>query len=272
MHFNIDSLLLHYNNKGNKITQEELLIILPKIELITGKLDFDEKSIIELIDTLIQFKKLNILETINEETISLLSKSLGNDQGLFSEDIPYLCKRLKHILIPSHLNHCDDENNMVPFLIEFDMMINTMIVNFNQNDYIILNKYNSDLCEVLIRYKKILEKYNDGFDETLISDTIIINTSISRLITMLYFGLKMYDYNFDLVYKVFDKIMNNYDDYLLNCYAYGIYQDIIDRNIQDKEKTLSLFNPENVLNEYLICKDMLDKEFNPPIILKKEGI
>lgn len=272
MHFNKDSLLVHYNNKrDNKLTQKEISMIFPKIELITSKLDFDDISIFELVDTLFTFKELNILDKINEETINLLSKVLGNEQGFFREDIPYFCKRMKHMLIPSSLNHCDDENNIVLFLIEFDIMINTIIVNFDQKDYFILNKYNNDLCEVLLRYKNLIEKYNDSVDKTLISDTIIINTTLSRLITMLYFGLKMYDYNYDLIDKVFDRIIKNYEGYLLDCYEYGIYQDVINRNYKDKQSS-SLFNLENVLNEYLICKDMLDKEFNPPIILRKEGI
>ena len=60
------------------------------------------------------------------------------------------------------------------------------------------------------------------------------------------------------------KIVSDYAEYMFNCYTYGIYQDRINM----------IFNPENVINEFIICKDMLDKEFNPPIKVmnKKESM
>lgn len=89
---------------------------------------------------------------------------------------------------------------------------------------------------------------------------MIINSTLSHLTTILYFCLDKYDYQYDLLEKVFQNIMNNYQEYLFDCRNYGIYTDSVDL----------VFNPQNVYNEYVICKDMLDREFESSKRLIKE--
>jgi len=265
----IDNIIDFYNEVSDeKIDVNGIMPIIPMMKLVLEKVEFDDIEMLSLIDTLLEFKKLGVLDKINEESLKLLSRVIGNDSGFYEEDKSYFCLRLKHLLVPCSLNKCNPLNEvtkddeLVKYLAEMDIMLNNMAVELNEDDLKLLKKYNEELFNVLICYKDILRKYeNIDVEKTnFISDAIIINSTLSHLASMLYFCLDMYEYRYDLMDKVFERIINNYQEYLFDCRNYDIYTD----------RTNLIFDPSNIYNEYVICKDMLDKEFYHETVFVKQ--
>ena len=88
---------------------------------------------------------------------------------------------------------------------------------------------------------------------------MIIDNTLLHLTTLLYLNLDKFDYNYDLLVKVSNKIIDNYVDFAFVYSINGIYKDIYNLNPDD----------ENIINEYLLCKDILECEFKPTIKVKK---
>lgn len=265
----INNIIKNYNELSDeKIDNDSINPIMPAMELIISKIDFDDIEMLSLIDTLKRFESLGLISKINEESLYLLARVIGNEESFYDEDKSYFCLRLQHLLIPFNLNKCYPESEItkdaeiVKHLSEMDIMLNNMSLELNDNDFKLLKKYNEELFNILLCYKSIIKQYEniDVENTNFISDGIIINSTLSHLATMLYFCLEKYDYQYDLLEKVFKNIMNNYQEYLFDCRNYGIYTDSVDL----------VFNPQNVYNEYVICKDMLDKEHESSKRLIKE--
>jgi hypothetical protein len=88
---------------------------------------------------------------------------------------------------------------------------------------------------------------------------MIIDNTLLHLTTLLYLNLDEFDYDYDLLVKVFNKIIDNYIDFAFVCSINEIYKDIDNLNPDN----------ENIINEYLLCKDILKCEFKPAIKVKK---
>ena len=259
----IETELVDVYNKmtGENISISDISPILPKMNLVMNRIDLDDNEIIDLIDTLLFFNRNKLLDTINDETLDLLSLILGNASNkLYKEDSFYLIENLKLLLLPFNLNNCLDEALLPSFLASFDMFLNKIVL-LNAEDLMILKKYNKELFEVVIRLKYLIEKYADNelLNKLSTLDNMIIDTTLSHLGTVFYFDLASYDYDYDLIIKVFGKIMNEYIDFAYICSINGIYKDITN------------FNPdsENIIKEYLLCKNMLEYEYKSPLKVKK---
>ena len=255
-----------YNEiNDNQIVQEDVDAIISQLELICSLVPLDKFDIAEVMDVLFLLKKHNQLQKVNEESLQLLAKILGNDERKFdNDDVLYFHSYLRYLLVPSNYNHCEKEYNLCQFLAEFDIFVNLILENISENDLVLLKKYNNELYEIIIRYKAIIEKYrgNGSLDNVGITNAMIIDNTLTHLATILYFYSSEFQYKYDLLTSLFEKIINDLPGYLYQCYTYGIYQD----------RFGMIFNPENVLNEYVLCKKLLEDEINPPIkIYRKKG-
>ncbi len=261
--YNERELMKIYNEVSDqKLTFDDTLPILSKFNLIIGKIPMDNIEMVMLIDVLKEFEKDNNLDKITTESLNLLSKIIGNENNEFhQEDALYIPRRLKHLLLPSYLNKCENEYDLPIFLAEFDILLGLMHENMKQSDYELLKKYNSDLNEIIKRYSTIITNYRKSelCKKSGTADIIIVDTTISHLATMLYFGLSNYDYTYDLLNKVTNSIIENYLDFMYYCYTEDVYKDILHMH----------FNPDNVLKEYTLCNELLQKEFRPPVKVLK---
>lgn len=261
--YNERELMKIYNEVSDqKLTFDDTLPILSKFNLIIGRIPMDNIEMVMLIDVLKEFEKDNKLSKITPQSLNLLSKIIGNENNEFhQEDALYIPRRLKHLLLPSYLNKCENEHDLPIFLAEFDILLNLISENLNEDDLKILEKYNNDLKEIIERYKNIINNYqsSDLCKYSGTADIIIVNTTITHLATMLYFGLSNYEYNYDLIEKVSNKIFENYLDFMYECYTKDIYKDIVHMQ----------FISENVLNEYIMCNELLQQEFRPPVKILK---
>lgn len=255
----MDKYLEIYNKYSEeKICQKDISAIYIKLNEILSRINLDEIEIVETIDALLYFYNNNLLEKINEESLTLLSKILGNEDGqYFSEDTLHFVKYLKNLLIPFDLNHCDYEYNLNYFLGEFDVFFNLIILNLNNEELLLIQNYNPELFEIVLRCKYIIVKYlnNNSVQNGFVTNNFIIDNTMMHLATMLYFSLSEFrndkdEYNYELLEQVFNRLISNFNEYLISCFEYGIYENGID----------TIFNPKNIGNEYLICKKMLEQE------------
>ncbi len=246
MDFSGEELLEIYNG-NNKF--KELEPINDTLKDLFKIVDFDEYIVNDLIETALYFKKLNILNKINNETISLLRQIVfGNKDEIFKNDNSmFLSKYLKYLLLPFNYNYCDKEYNLEYFLGEFDVFINLIIDNCNMEDYINLCKYNNELYEIIGRFYKIK---NDLFETNLfiyssIKEKMILNGMLSHLTTLLYLSINDFDYNYDLLNETFNDILNNIFDLFIVCDDNKLFQDIIPSDENE------------IIREYEFCLNLL---------------
>lgn len=229
-----------------KINQDELSIILPKLYLIMNKIEMDEVEIIMVIDTLREINNLNQIEKITPEIIDLIIKITKNDK-INLEGTLYFSIILKHVILPYSLNKCNQDYNLMMYLSEFELLIELINKMLNKKDLIILDKYNHELTEIIKKYKEVMAIYK----KYVIND-VILNTMISHFSSMLYFNLDDYDKKYDLLMEIVINIINNYQPFIDYCCSYGIHKNFTRINTDLK----------GIEMEYIISNDMLKYLYN----------
>ena len=261
MNYTVDDLKRIYaESLNNELSYKELKDIKKELTLLCQITEFDSFALEDIICTLLYFKKLNILDKINNESISLLRQiTFGNKEETYSDsNTIFLNKYLRDLLLPFNYNHCDKEYNILYFLSETDTFINLIRNNCQRDGFITLKKYNSHLYEIAIRYYQIMEELEASNYYILggLKDRIIFASTLSHLASLLYLSLDEYDYDYDLLIRTWNNIIENFIDYLITCEDYKIYQD--------------LSPSENELkNEYELSLKLLRQTHNPPIKIKR---
>lgn len=228
-------------------------ILLEKKALIDKRinLDYQEGKIDSLLKELVNKK---VITKISDELLELISRILGNEDGvIYSEDIEYFISILKYITLPFYKNKCVKKEDLSTFLKEFDKMINLMTINLQEKDYEIIYKYNKELVNVIKEYIRILDIYQISGGN--ISDTKIITSTLSHLVVIMYLSMDEYEYDCNVLEKVFLKIINNYEDFLYECRILGYFK-------EDEELVI---NDEQVLKDFTLCSELLKQEYCPPI-------
>ena len=228
-------------------------ILLEKKALIDKRIqqEYQEGKIDRLLNELSNNKVIN---KINDELLDLISRILGNeDKVIYLEDIEHFISILKNITLPFYKNKCEKKEELSTFLKDFDKMINLMTINLQEKDYEILYKYNKELINVIQEYIKILDIYQ--FSDGNISDTKIITATLSHLVVIMYLSMDEYDYDRNVLEKVFLKIINNYEEFLYECRILGYFK-------EDEELVI---DDEQVLKDFTLCSELLKQEYYPPI-------
>ena len=243
-----------YNNAlSKKNTFKELRDIQKELELICPIIEFDSFVLQDIINTLFDFKKLNILDNVNKESIDLLRQIIyGNKQDTFDNDNNiYFNKYLRNLLLPFDKNKCDKDYNLKDFLSEFDIFINLIRDNCNIEDYQVLYQYNQDLYEIISRFYTIMQDLEETnmFLYGNLKDRMLLNGIVSHLATLLYLSLDQYDYQYDLLGDTFEEIRNVIIDFMMICDEIKIFQDVMP--IDDKE----------ILREYEYALSLLKNNY-----------
>ena len=244
---NIEKILELYNLISNtNINFNEEKEIIEKLKLILSKVDLDNIEIIELIDTLLCFKKLNLLENINEKTIDLIIK-INKNTIVNLEGTLYFSIILKHFLLPHNENKCDNEYNINIFLSEFEIIIRLIDEILDKESFKVLIKYNLYLGKLVLEYKKMKKLLkNKNYN------VVIIKTMFSHMLALFYFNQEKYDSNYDLINQIIESIIYNYQEFINYCYTENIYQNY----------SKLFLEPEEIKKEYEVCQNMLDYTYS----------
>ena len=118
--YNKKSIIDIYNEiSDEKLDEQELLSILPKLYLILNKITLDNVEIVQVIDVLKEFKNLNKLDSINPETIDLIIKiAIIDDFAL--EGTLYFSLILKYTLLPFNKSIYQENYDSLFLISEFE--------------------------------------------------------------------------------------------------------------------------------------------------------
>ena len=226
-----------------KIDEIELNELMPKLYMIINKTETKEIEIIELIDTLKEIKRKCNYEKITPEIVDLVIK-LTKDNKNELEDCIYFGMLLKHVILPFDKNICDNDYDFMLFLSEFEIFIELASKYLNNNEMKVLDKYNHELKQIIMNYKDMKKIYNN-----CVNKDILLNQMMSHFAVILYFNLERFDYDYDLLILLLEKLINNYYEFVDYCYSHGI------------DKNYNILN-NNIEKEYKISYDMLNYIYN----------
>lgn len=239
---NIDKIVNLYNDiSDNKLDESEMNFIIPKLNIIIDKVKLDEIEIIKIIDTLIEIKNKELLDKINPEIIDLIIRITKKDKIDLSGTL-YFSVILKHVILPYNKNICDKDYNILLYLSEFEILIELASKMLNEKDLEILEDYNYELKELIVKYKEAMKKYYDS-DE----NNIVLSTMISHFASLIYFYSNEYYNNYDLLVEIVERILNNYQNFVKYC-----YDNNLDKNFMGFDSDL-----RGIEKEYIISNDIL---------------
>ena len=246
--YNKKTILGMYNSiNEEKINQQEFLLILPKLYLIINKAKLDEVEILNTIDSLEKIKECGKLDKITPELVDLIIK-VTKTNFLSLEDSLYFSDSIKHILLPYNLNVCDNEYNLMKFLSLFEMIIELASIRLNKKELLLLDKYNHELKEVIVKYKEAWSLY-----KRCVRNDILLRSMLSHFAVMLYFNSEEFEYNYDLLPIINENIIENYQAFIDYCCSYEIHKKYY-RQDQDIAVDLDI--------EYIVSYDMLKYLYN----------
>lgn len=239
---NIDRILeIYYRVSRKKIDVDDLVSVLPKVQLMLTKIKLDNVEIVNLIDVLVDIKKVNMLDKVTSESLDLIVNSVCEDNGRIDRSI-YLPLMVRHILLPYNVNRCDNKNELLLFLSQYEMVVELIIKFFKEKDYIILEKYNPELADVIDAYRNTMRLY-----KTIIGKEYVLCNIIAHMSTMLYFKLDEYNFDYGLVEETASRLMDNYDEFIDYCQK----EDILD-NFRNYFVSM-----ENIQKEYVVSEKFL---------------
>ncbi len=231
-----------YNKLSDiEINEKKISEILPQLYLIINKVNPDEVELVTIIDVLEEIKNLGYLYKITPEIIDLMIRITKNEK-INLEGSLYFSVILKHVVLPYNENNCDKDYNLMVFLSEFEIFIELAIKMLNKKDFMILDKYNHELKEIILKYKEARKIY----DNYVIND-IILSTMLSHFATILYFNLDDYECEYDLIIDILCNIINRYQEFIDYCCSLNIHKNFT--RISDDLKGIE--------QEYVVSKEML---------------
>lgn len=240
--YNKKAILGIYNEiSDEKLDLNELMTILPKLYLIMNKVKMDEIEIIKIIDTLEEIKKLGQLDKIDPELIDLVIRITQKDELNLSGTL-YFSDILKHVLLPYKMNVCKENYNLMLYLSEFEIFLELATKMLNRKDIMLLDKYNHELKEIIVKYReaeKIYKKY--------VRNDVILSTMLSHFATIMYFYIDEFEYDFDLLLEILYNIIDNYQAFIDYCCLFGIHKNFT--RISDDLTGIEM--------EYIVGNDML---------------
>ena len=229
-----------------EISDSELDIILPKLYLILNNVKLDEVEIISVIDELRKINNIGLLDKIDEEIIKIIYKISKNDYLNLQETL-YFSELIKDVIIPYNLNICENDYKLMMFLSEFEIYLELAKEALNDNDLIVLDKFNHELTEIIRKYKEVSRLYKENECKD-----IMLGFIISHLASILYFNLDEFDHDYNLILEVFEKIIENHQEFVNYCYDEGI----------DKNFNINSFSVYDTKKEYIISNKMLEYVYN----------
>ena len=257
-----DELQIIYENVlQGKNTRPELNDIIEPLHLVLKNMEFDAGSVLNIINVLLDFHKKNVLYKINSISVPLIIKiCMGKKDAIIdTSNTDYYDMLIKNVLLPSSSNRCDYEHNLPKFLIDFDFLINLVNENCDLKDLDLLEEYNKPLCEIIKNWVKCLASYISSRYYFKANDYVqtLVKEVLTHMATILYINIDYYEYNYDLLFKAFCSIFDNYYGFLVQCYKSRFFIHLFDEN--DKS--------EDVIKDYQFAEKILYQTLIPPIEL-----
>ena len=233
-----------------------------KLDLIRKRVYLNKENEEKIKRVLIELYNKNILNKVNDEILDLIGKILDNEDNIINEDdLDYFSILLRTILLPFNKNKVEKKSDLPAFLKEFDKLINIMSISLQEVDLKILGKYNDELANVIRKFQEIIDifEFSDLCRYGNISDNKIITSTLSHLAVILYLSLDNYDYEYDLLERVFVNIISNYTEFLYDTRA-SLYF------VEDNKLEI---NNYQILKDFTLCTNLLRREFCPPVKILK---
>ena len=243
----INNFINIYNRISEKeLPPQEFISIFPKFSLILNNFSLDIVEMIELTDILLEFKNNYQLDKINNETVDLIKKitksKLYNLGGYLSISI-----LIKHMLLSFDINKCEREYDTILHISSFETLLELITIIFQNKDYKLLQKYNNELSELSLQYKKNIDLY-----KTKIKGEIVLSTIMSHLYSIFYFNQLEYNKEYSTLDLIVNNLINNYQQVVNYCY---------NESILNNFSKIAL-TPSEIKKEYSASKKMLDYTFD----------
>lgn len=242
----------------DKISKEKMedskkKVIIDKILLFNQYIEISPISLINVVEKFINIEKLGFIDKINEDLFVLLKNILcKNKEGKINEeDGLYSLDYLYYLVIPYNVIKCENEYDLQKFLGEFEIMVSYIEDDDSFLDMEKLRLYNEELYNIILfRISWILKNINnDKLKKGSFHDLLIIETTLSHLMTIYYFSYDKYGENTCILEDAYNIILDKFDRLKEYFKEKNVYSDLLSN---------SFGCTNNILREYEICKEILD--------------
>ena len=237
----------------NEIDETRKKTIIDKIMIYGNYVELGSISLLCVIESFININKLGFIDKIDDNLFVLLKNILGkkNNKKITEEEGIYLLDYLNYLVIPYNILKCEKDYDLPKFLGEFEIMVSYIEDDDSFLDMEKLKSYNEVLYN-LIKFR--IEWYMKNINNEVlrngnVQDQLIIETTLSHLMTIFYFSLDKYNGDYTILGNSYDIIVNNCMRLKDYCKKNNLYNDMF----------LSGFIVNNhILKEYEFCKHILD--------------
>ena len=220
--YNQKNLLTIYNNqRTNKISQEELASILPKLYVIINKLKCGDNEIVILIDSLISIKMQGSYDKITIELIDFIIRIINsNDKAINNFNFPAF---LMITVLPYNTSYVEAKRMAVLTNIKFfiSIIVDGLVdKKLTKQELDILRKYNKELANIVnvaIDVERIYRKH--------LKNNQIVKYIKEHMEALLYVRLEEYDFNYDILLYFIGNVVNSpaiYNAFMATCVQKGI--------------------------------------------------
>lgn len=205
---------------NKKYTESELNVILPKLSMICNKFNIVGTEVIDMIELLINFKKMNRLELVNEESLDFINYVFTFQKMI---GMPFLRYHeiMKHILTPHQLNKCDDEKQVYLYQIKIEFLMAALegIVAAGNNFrlFLSLGKYNDELYNLSLLMHKCGNKLRDNN----VVDRLTVS-SLTHMFGVFYFNQEKYNKDSQILEEIVDSMIDNPSQFKSYCENAGV--------------------------------------------------
>ncbi len=230
--------------------------------VICPRMEYDSYVLNDIIKTLLIIENNGKINFINENTMKMVCRLiLGSDEEVFDDfSNLYLDLYLRYIFVP--YNNCKVRNpyNIGIFIDQFEEVVSFIYENYDIENLSLLKKINPEFAEVVSSFIYYFDQYHNSklYQLAPLCDRMAIFNTFLHLATIFYFNLDNYDKDYKILHNVYEKINNNYFEFLEFCMEEGTMPDFSERDLYILQK------------ELIVCEKFLHQEYQPPIRINKK--
>ena len=198
---------------GLDLTYEDFVAIYPKLKMINNIGVADNENA-QMIYFLLDFKKNNLLDRLNLESINLASSIYLTQKmipGALAGNTFSII--LRHLLYPYKLNKCDEHSDVYSHMFSFELFF-SLVCGIHKNLSLLfpVYKYNSELNEMVLRFNKLEGKYGD-----VLRRNPSLPGAIIHIFSIFYFNQDIYDNDYELLNQIVNNICEDEIAFMKYC-------------------------------------------------------